>query len=54
MIDYEKRKRIMGRSIKLGHCICNPKSPVPVTCSSRKTSVSAPVSAKMTPPKTSR
>jgi len=25
MIDYEKRKRIMGRSIKLGHCICNPK-----------------------------
>jgi selenide,water dikinase len=29
MIDYEKRKRIMGRSIKLGHCICNPKEPCP-------------------------
>ena len=29
MIDYEKRKRIMGRSVKLGHCICNPKDPCP-------------------------
>jgi len=29
MIDYDKRKRIMGRSIKLGHCICNPKDPCP-------------------------
>jgi selenide,water dikinase len=29
MIDYTKRKRIMGRSIKLGHCICNPKEPCP-------------------------
>jgi len=29
MIDYEKRKRIMGRSIMLGHCICNPKDPCP-------------------------
>jgi selenide,water dikinase len=29
MIDYAKRKRIMGRSIKLGHCICNPKNPCP-------------------------
>jgi len=29
MIDYEKRKRIMGRSVKLGHCICNPKEPCP-------------------------
>lgn len=29
MIDYKKRKRIMGRSIKLGHCICNPKEPCP-------------------------
>lgn len=29
MIDYEKRRRIMGRSIKLGHCICNPKEPCP-------------------------
>ncbi|MCX6569865.1 MAG: selenide, water dikinase SelD [Candidatus Aminicenantes bacterium] len=29
MIEYEKRKRIMGRSIKLGHCICNPKEPCP-------------------------
>lgn len=29
MIDYEKRKRIMQRSIKLGHCICNPKQECP-------------------------
>jgi len=29
MIDYRKRKRIMGRSIALGHCICNPKDPCP-------------------------
>jgi len=29
MIDDNKRKRIMGRSIKLGHCICNPKDPCP-------------------------
>jgi selenide,water dikinase len=29
MINLEKRKRIMQRSIKLGHCICNPKLPCP-------------------------
>ena len=29
MIDREKRKKIMQRSIKLGHCICNPKQPCP-------------------------
>jgi len=29
MIDYNKRKRVMGRSIELGHCICNPKEPCP-------------------------
>src|SRR5512143_3009237 len=29
MIDYRKRKRVMGRSIRLGHCICNPKDPCP-------------------------
>jgi selenide,water dikinase len=29
VIDYEKRKKIMGRSVKLGHCICNPKDPCP-------------------------
>jgi selenide,water dikinase len=29
MIDYAKRRRIMGRSVKLGHCICNPKDPCP-------------------------
>jgi selenide,water dikinase len=29
VIDYAKRKRIMGRSIKLGHCICNPQEPCP-------------------------
>lgn len=29
MIDKDKRRRIMQRSIKLGHCICNPKQPCP-------------------------
>ncbi len=29
MIDYEKRKRIMGRSLRLGHCVCNPKEACP-------------------------
>jgi len=29
MIDQEKRKRVMQRSIRLGHCICNPKQPCP-------------------------
>ena len=29
MIDLEKRKRIMARSVMLGHCICNPKRSCP-------------------------
>jgi selenide,water dikinase len=29
MIDPAKRKRVMQRSIKLGHCICNPKQACP-------------------------
>ncbi len=29
MIDPGKRKRIMQRSIRLGHCICNPKQACP-------------------------
>jgi selenide,water dikinase len=29
MIDYAKRKRVMGRSIRLGRCICNAKEPCP-------------------------
>ena len=29
MIDLERRRRVMERSIKLGHCICNPKKPCP-------------------------
>ena len=36
MIDPEKRKRVMGRSIKLGHCICNPKDPCPCDLFKRK------------------
>ena len=28
-IDKQKRKRIMQRSMKLGHCICDPKKPCP-------------------------
>jgi len=29
MIDHEKRKRVMQRSIRLGHCICDPKKGCP-------------------------
>lgn len=29
MFDPEKRRRVMTRSIKLGHCICNPKQACP-------------------------
>ncbi|MCK5000330.1 MAG: selenide, water dikinase SelD [Anaerohalosphaera sp.] len=29
MIDSERRKRVMKRSIKLGHCVCDPKKPCP-------------------------
>ena len=29
MIDIEKRRKVMQRSIKLGHCICNPKQSCP-------------------------
>ncbi len=36
MIDYAKRKRIMGRSIRLGHCICNPMDPCPCDLFKRK------------------
>ncbi len=36
MIDYGKRKRIMRRSIALGHCICNPKEPCPCDLFKRK------------------
>ena len=36
MKDYSKRKRIMARSLKLGHCICNPKEPCPCDLFKRK------------------
>jgi len=29
MKDLEKRKRVMGRSMRLGHCICDPKKACP-------------------------
>jgi selenide,water dikinase len=29
MVDREKRKRVMQRSIRLGHCICDPKKACP-------------------------
>jgi selenide,water dikinase len=29
MKDMEKRKRVMQRSMRLGHCICDPKKPCP-------------------------
>ncbi len=28
-IDYEKRRRVMERSMRLGHCICDPRRPCP-------------------------
>jgi selenide,water dikinase len=28
-VDYTRRKAVMGRSLKLGHCVCNPKQPCP-------------------------
>jgi selenide,water dikinase len=28
-IDVQRRKAVMARSIKLGHCVCNPKKPCP-------------------------
>jgi selenide,water dikinase len=29
MVNMERRKRVMQRSIRLGHCICDPKQPCP-------------------------
>jgi selenide,water dikinase len=29
MKDLQKRKRVMGRSMRLGHCICDPQKPCP-------------------------
>jgi selenide,water dikinase len=29
MIDTDKRNRVMARSMRLGHCICDPKKPCP-------------------------
>jgi len=29
MKDMEKRRRVMARSMQLGHCICDPKKPCP-------------------------
>ncbi|MBN1345316.1 MAG: selenide, water dikinase SelD [Phycisphaerae bacterium] len=29
MRNAEKRKRVMARSMRLGHCVCNPKQPCP-------------------------
>jgi len=29
MSGGEKRKRVMARSIKLGHCVCDPRKPCP-------------------------
>lgn len=28
-IDLQRRKSVMARSIKLGHCVCNPRQPCP-------------------------
>ncbi len=29
MLNMERRKRVMQRSIRLGHCVCDPKKPCP-------------------------
>ncbi len=29
MVDIQRRKSVMSRSIKLGHCVCNPRKPCP-------------------------
>ncbi len=29
MKDFNRRKRVMARSMRLGHCICNAKMPCP-------------------------
>ena len=29
MKDLEKRRRVMERSMRLGHCVCNPRKPCP-------------------------
>ena len=28
-IDLDKRRRVMERSMRLGHCICDPRRPCP-------------------------
>jgi hypothetical protein len=29
MPDLDRRRKVMARSLKLGHCVCNPKNPCP-------------------------
>ena len=29
MVDLDKRRRVMQRSMRLGHCVCDPKKPCP-------------------------
>ncbi len=49
MADYTKRKKIMSRSIMLGHCICDPAKPCP--CGEFKEfDVCACAGEKMPPP----
>jgi len=36
MINTERRKRVMQRSMRLGHCICNPKQPCPCDILTKK------------------
>ena len=28
-VNAKRRKAVMSRSIKLGHCVCNPRKPCP-------------------------
>lgn len=55
--DLAKRKRVMGRSIRLGHCVCDPRKPCPCdtlkqydvcTCAGERLA-DAPTAAKVDP-----
>ena len=46
-IDLQRRKTVMARSIKLGHCVCNPRQACP--CEVFKTSNLCPCAGEKRP-----
>ncbi|MCL2105079.1 MAG: selenide, water dikinase SelD [Kiritimatiellaeota bacterium] len=55
--DLAKRKKVMGRSIRLGHCVCDPSKPCPCPmfqhhnvclCAGEHLPVKGPVDVKLT------